>query len=194
MKKATLLWVDLEMTGLAPKKDRIMEVAAIATDWDFNEVSRFTAVIKVPTHIIKTRMVGDFWEKNKESYNSLVTQNKSGKPRKIVEAELIKFLDDNFVSSNPKNNKKSENKSEIYLAGNSIHQDRRFIRNEWPTLDSRLHYRMLDVSSWKVYFEHAMNIKFAKRDAHRALDDIEGSIAELKLYLSKVKGSKFESK
>ena len=66
MKKATLLWVDLEMTGLEPKKDRILEVACIATDWDFNEVARMTAVVKVPKSLIKRRMGGEFWEKNRE--------------------------------------------------------------------------------------------------------------------------------
>lgn len=180
-KKASLLWIDLEMTGLDPKKDRILEVAAIATDWNFNEVARMTSVVKVPGSIIKKRMVGEFWEKNKESFDSLVSQNKTGKKSLEVEKELLEFVDKNF-------------KKEVILAGNSIHQDRRFIRNEWKELDSRLHYRMFDVSAWKVYFENAMKIKFQKRDAHRALDDIEGSIEEIKTYLKCVKGSKFEER
>ena len=83
---------------------------------------------------------------------------------------------------------------EVILAGNSIHQDRRFIRHEWKKLDKRLHYRMFDVSAWKVYFENALDIKFIKRDEHRALDDIEGSIEEISYYLERVKGSKFEKK
>ena len=179
MKKAKLLWVDLEMTGLDPKKDRILEVAAIATDWDFNEVARFTEVVKVPKGLMKKRRVGEFWEKNKESYNQLVEQNKTGKKSVVVEQELIDFVKKYFGE-------------EVILAGNSIHQDRRFIRNEWKTLDKMLHYRMFDVSAWKVYFENAMKVKFTKRDAHRALDDIEGSIEEISYYLQKVKGSKFE--
>jgi oligoribonuclease len=71
------------------------------------------------------------------------------------------------------------------LAGNSIHQDRRFIEREWPRLNGRLHYRMLDVSAWKVVFENHFRSRINKPEAHRALDDIEGSITELKHYLTK---------
>ena len=60
-KQAKLLWVDLEMTGLEPAKDRILEVAAIATDWDFKEVAKFEAVVKVDSKLMKMRMVGDGW-------------------------------------------------------------------------------------------------------------------------------------
>ena len=74
------------------------------------------------------------------------------------------------------------------MAGNSIHQDRKFIDIEMPKLAERLHYRMLDVSAWKVYFEGALNRKFTKREMHRALDDIEGSIEEMKWYLTFMKG------
>ena len=180
-KKAKLLWIDLEMTGLDPKKDRILEIAAIATDWDFNEVARMTGIVKVPKTIIKKRMVGEFWDKNFESYTQLVTQNENGKKSSEIEAEVLAFVDKYFGD-------------EVILAGNSIHQDRRFIRSEWPNLDKRLHYRMFDVSAWKVYFENAMDIRFTKRDMHRAMDDIEGSIEEISYYLEKVKGSKFEKK
>ena len=181
MKKAKLLWVDLEMTGLEPKKDRILEVAAIATDWDFQEVARMTAVGKVPKSVMKKRMVGEFCAKNKESYEQLMKQNETGLKSPAVEKELLEFIEKYFGE-------------EVILAGNSIHQDRRFIRKEWKKLDKRLHYRMFDVSAWKVYFENAMKIKFTKRDMHRALDDIEGSIEEIKYYLERVKGSKFEKR
>jgi len=180
-KKAKLLWVDLEMTGLDPKKDRILEFAAIATDWDFNEVARMTAVCKVSERLMKKRMIGEFWEKNKDSYNQLIEQNKTGKKSAEVEKEVLEFVDKYFGE-------------EVILAGNSIHQDRRFIRSEWKKLDERLHYRMFDVSAWKVYFENALKIKFTKRDMHRAMDDIEGSIEEISYYLEKVKGSKFEKR
>ena len=172
-KKATLLWVDLEMTGLSPVKDRILEVAAIATDWDFNEIETYTGVVKVSEKLIAERMVGDFWEKNPESYKSLVEQNKDGKPCKEIEQELIEFVKRNFGRT-------------IYLAGNSIHQDRKFIEREWPELNEKLHYRMLDVSAWKIYFENAKNFYVTKAENHRALDDIRGSIEELKCYLKKV--------
>ena len=175
MKRAKLLWIDLEMTGLDPTKDKILEVAAIATDMDLNEIATYEAVAKVDDQIIKTRMVGEFWEKNSKSRDALIQQNATGKPIKTIEKELVEFLDQNFT------------KKEIYLAGNSIHQDRKFIEKEMPMLNKRLHYRMLDVSAWKIYFENAMNKKFIKPENHRALDDINGSIEELKWYLTFLK-------
>ena len=171
--KATLLWIDLEMTGLSPEDDRILEVAAIATDWDMNEIDTFTEIVKVDEKLIRERMVGEFWEKNKESYDALVSQNKDGKPAKEVEKELLKFVEKNFGDT-------------VYLAGNSIHQDQKFIEREWPKLNAKLHYRQLDVSAWKIYFENALHRKFMKPENHRALDDIRGSIEELKWYLKMV--------
>ncbi len=174
MKKATLLWVDLEMTGLDPSKDKILEVAAIATDMKLNEIATFEAVVKVDDELIKSRMVGDFWEKNSKTRDALIAQNPSGKPIAEVERELLDFVAQYFGK-------------EIYLAGNSIHQDRKFIEAEMPTLNQKLHYRMLDVSAWKIYFENALNKKFTKPENHRALDDINGSIEELKWYLTFLK-------
>ena len=65
-------------------------------------------------------------------------------------------------------------------------KDRKFIENEWGRLNARLHYRMLDVSAWKVVFEGKYKKKFAKPEAHRAMDDIRGSIEELKYYSKKI--------
>lgn len=175
MKRAKLLWIDLEMTGLDPEKDRILEVAAIATGWDLEPIAEMTAVVKVPKSLMKKRMVGEFWEKNAESRDGLMAQNATGESRTEVEQKLLEFMDRYFGQ-------------EIILAGNSIHQDRKFIDREWPEVAKRLHYRMLDVSAWKVYFEGAKGKKFTKREAHRALDDIQGSIEELRWYLSFMKG------
>ena len=174
MKKAKLLWMDLEMTGLDPVKDRILEVAAIATDLGLNKVATYTAVVKVDDQLIKDRMVGPFWEKNSKSRDALIQQNQSGKPIQVVEQELLDFIDKHCAK-------------ELYLAGNSIHQDRKFIEREMSALDQRLHYRMLDVSAWKIYFENALHQKFVKPENHRALDDINGSIEELRWYLTFLK-------
>ena len=185
MKKATLLWLDLEMTGLIPGKDKILEVAAIATDWDLNEIASFEAIVKVDENLIKDRMVGDFWEKNSESRNALIAQNKDGESAEIVEKALLDFIDQNFEKQSIKDD--SKYKGKIILAGNSIHQDRKFIEKEMPELNKKLHYRMLDVSAWKIYFENALHKKFIKPENHRALDDINGSIEELKWYLTFLK-------
>lgn len=177
MKKAKLLWIDLEMTGLDPEVDRILEVAAIATDWSLEPVqsgAEMTAVVKVPEKLMKERMVGEFWEKNSETRDGLMAQNAKGESAKAVERKLLDFLDKYFGK-------------EVILAGNSIHQDRKFIDREWPELAKRLHYRMLDVSAWKVVMEGKFGKKFTKREEHRALDDIRGSIEELKWYLSGAK-------
>lgn len=169
-----LLWVDLEMTGLSPVHDRILEVAAIITGWDLEEVATYTGVVKVSEKIIAERMVGDFWEKNKASYDGLVAQNASGKSASAIERELLEFVEANCGDKT------------VYLAGNSIHQDQKFIEREWPKLNERLHYRQLDVSAWKVYFENALGKRFLKPENHRALDDIRGSIEELKWYLKTI--------
>lgn len=170
MKKAKLLWIDLEMTGLDPERDRILELAAIATDWDLEPMADMAAVVKVPESLMKERMVGEFWEKNAESCAELMKQNAEGEDVTVVEQKLLDFIDENFGD-------------EVILAGNSIHQDRKFIDREWPRVSARLHYRMLDVSAWKVVMEGKYRKKFMKREMHRALDDIKGSIDELKWYL-----------
>lgn len=176
-KKSTrLLWIDLEMTGLDPVEDRILEVAAIVTDWDLKELATYEAVKKVGPNLMKKRMVGAFWETNTTAREALMAQNAIGKNGRTVENELLAFIDEWFPAD-----------ERVILAGNSIHQDRKFISNEWARLDARLHYRMLDVSAWKVVFENKFKKKFAKPEAHRALSDIRGSIEELKYYLKKVK-------
>lgn len=174
MKKAKLLWIDLEMTGLDPAQDKILEVAAIATDIELNQIAEYQAVIKVDDDIIKTRMVGDFWEKNAKIRAALQAQNQNGQPVQEVERELLDFVQKYFGKT-------------VYLSGNSIHQDRKFIDREMPALSQKLHYRMLDVSAWKIYFENAKGQKFTKPETHRALDDINGSIEELKWYLTFLK-------
>jgi oligoribonuclease len=174
MKKAKLLWIDLEMTGLDPQRDKILEVAAIATDMKLNEIATFEAVVKVDEEVMKSRMVGEFWEKNSKSRDALMVQNRDGKPVSEVEKELLEFVSQYFGQ-------------EIYLAGNSIHQDRKFLEQEMPELNKKLHYRMLDVSAWKIYFENALGKKFVKPENHRALDDINGSIEEFKWYLTFLK-------
>ena len=181
MKNAKILWIDLEMTGLSPQKDRILEVAAIATDWDFNEIATFESSVKVDEEVIEERMVGEFWETFSETRDALKAQNLQATKNSLeVEAELIEFIKENFAEE-------IVNGEKILLGGNSIHQDRRFIRSEWLNLEKMLHYRMLDVSAWKVVMNAKFKRVFVKPENHRALDDIHGSIEELKFYLKKVK-------
>lgn len=176
-----ILWIDLEMTGLDPVEDRIMEVAAIVTDWNFKELATYEGTVKVGPRLVERRMkkgpAAPFWEKFPAVRDALIAQNLSdGRSGRTIENELLAFLDEHFEPGPP-----------VLLAGNSIHMDRRFIMNEWGRFDARLNYRMLDVTAWKVVFEGKFGKKFAKAEAHRALDDIRGSIIELQYYLAKTR-------
>lgn len=174
MKRAKLLWVDLEMTGLDPKNDRILEVAAIATDWNFEEMAVLETVVHQPPKVLDTM---NEWCRAQHGASGLTERVKeSATSEQDAENMLLEFIDSVFGGDDP-----------VLLAGNSIHQDRRFIRAYWPKLDQRLHYRMLDVSAWKVVFEGKYRKKFPKPEDHRALEDIRGSIMELKYYLGKVR-------
>lgn len=178
-KHAKILWIDLEMTGLDPIEDRILEVAAIVTDWKFKELAVYEGIVKVGPRLMEQRMeVGkDFWDANPEARDGLIEQNlERGRSGRTIENELLAFIDENFEADKP-----------VLLAGNSIHQDRKFIANEWHRIDQRLHYRMLDVSAWKVVFEGKYKKRFTKPEEHRALGDIRGSIMELEYYLGKIK-------
>lgn len=173
-----ILWLDLEMTGLSVTDDLILEVAAIVTDWDFKEIATYQGVVKNKVSSLKKRLLKNsaFWDINPGSRDGLIKQNQDGKPSGEIENELLTFVDKHFKAGVP-----------ILLGGNSIHIDRQFITKNWPKFDARLHYRMLDVSAWKVVFDGKFKKKFAKMDAHRAFDDIRGSIEELKYYLTMVK-------
>lgn len=180
-KQKHVLWIDLEMTGLDPVEDRILEVGAIITDWEFKEIATYEAAIKVGPRLVERRMfkgpAKDFWASVPETRDALIKQNdETARSGRTIENELLELLNEHFEADVP-----------IILAGNSIHMDRRFIENEWHRLNERLHYRMLDVSAWKVVFENRYKKKFAKREAHRALDDIRGSIEELRYYQTKFK-------
>ena len=94
-----------------------------------------------------------------------------GKKLSVVQDELVALLDDQF------------GKEPAVLAGNSIHSDRAFIKSYWPELDLKLHYRMLDVSSFKILMQGKYGHVFDKDSNHRAFDDIQASIAELQDYI-----------
>jgi oligoribonuclease len=177
-KHATILWLDLEMTGLDATNDLILEVAAVATDWDFNELGIYEGIVKNEDMTLQERLAANsiFWDANPTAREGLLKQNQHGKDLSDVEDNLLAFIDEHFKADKP-----------VLLGGNSIHMDRRFIVAQWAQLDARLHYRMLDVSAWKVVFEGKFKKKFTKPEEHRALGDIRGSIMELQYYLGKVK-------
>lgn len=166
-----LLWIDMEMTGLDVEREVALEIAAIATDFEFNELGQYHAIIRQPQEYLD-RM--DDWNKQHHGASGLTAQISTGKPPEEVENEFVKFMAPFF--SEP-----------AVIAGNSISQDRLFINKYFPNIAAKLHYRMLDVTSWKVILNERYGIKHEKQNKHRAIDDIRESIAELKYYLSFVK-------
>jgi oligoribonuclease len=169
-----LFWVDMEMTGLDPQKEVIIEVAAIIADLDFKEYATYETVIRQPQKYIDGM---DEWNRTHHGQSGLIAKIPNGKDQNTVESELIKLLQEHFPDP----------KARPVLAGNSIHQDRRFIDLHMPKLASVLHYRMLDVSSWKIVMKGKYGREFEKGKNHRALDDIRESINELKFYCEQIK-------
>lgn len=173
MSKITkLLWMDLEMTGLDVLEDRILEVAAIVTDMDFNELDRYHAVVKQPEHVVDHM---NAWSIKQHKQSGLTEKIATGTEESLVEQELINFTKEHFKAS------------KVIIAGNSIHFDRRFMAQHWREFESMLHYRMLDVSSFKILMENKHKVRYQKKESHRALDDVIESINELKYYLEKFK-------
>lgn len=168
-----LLWIDLEMTGLEVRRERIIEVACIVTDFEFNELGSYESVVKQDQQFLDDM---DDWNKRTHGESSLIAKIPNGKDPATVEMDLINIVDTHFAEG-----------EKPIIAGNSISQDRLFIEEYMKTFASLLHYRMLDVTSWKVVMSDRYNIKYKKKNAHRALDDIRESIGELKHYLQYIK-------
>lgn len=167
-----LLWVDLEMTGLDAQKDVILEVAAEITDFNFKTLASYEACVRQKREVVVDRMQKNIWWKDfPENRDSFINKLDDGKTPTEVEHELIALVESQFGDE------------PAILAGNSIHNDRKFIERWWPALDLKLHYRMLDVSSLKIVMQGKYGIEFEKREVHRAFDDIQASIAELQYYL-----------
>jgi oligoribonuclease len=168
-----LLWLDMEMTGLDVNKERIIEVACIATDKDWTELGTYHSIIYQEQSFLDNM---DEWNRKQHGGTGLTKQVPTGKKQEQVESELIEFVNNHW-----------DKKERPVLAGNSIHQDRKFIERYMTLFDSRLHYRMLDVSSFKIIFDTLYNLKYKKRESHRAVDDIRESLNELKHYLQFIK-------
>ena len=168
-----LLWVDLEMTGLDTKNDVILEVAAEITDFNFKTLASYEAVISQPQGKLDNM---NEWCMTQHTSSGLLERIKTeGRPEAEVVNELVNFIKIHFTEG------------PAILAGNSIHNDRQFIKTWWPEIDELLHYRMLDVSSFKILMQAKYDVFFNKKEVHRAFDDIQASIAELQFYLEQIK-------
>ncbi|CAN5651682.1 oligoribonuclease [soil metagenome] len=167
-----LLWVDLEMTGLDPQKDVILEVAAEVTDFNFKTLDTYETCVRQNHKTVVARMQANIWWRDfPENRDEFIAKLEEGKPLAETEQELMELVNKHFGDE------------PAVLAGNSIYNDRMFIKYWMPRLDLKLHYRMLDVSAWKVLMQGKYGVKFDKKEVHRAFDDIQASIAELQHYI-----------
>lgn len=167
-----ILWVDLEMTGLDAEQDVILEVAAEITDFNMVTLASYEARIKHPQKLVAERMQKNtWWAGYPVNRDDFLQKLDEGKSNKQVERELIELLQQQFGDE------------PAVLGGNSIHNDRNFIKQWWPALDLKLHYRMLDVSAWKIFMQGRYGVQYEKKEIHRAFDDIQASIAELQYYV-----------
>ena len=167
-----LIWIDLEMTGLDPDKDVIIEIATLITDADLNILAEGpTYAVHQPDSILDTM---DEWNTNQHGKSGLTQRVRDSKISPAqAEAETIAFLE------------KWVPKGKSPICGNSICQDRRFLVRGMPTLEAYFHYRNLDVSTIKELARRWRPDVLAgvkKSSAHLALDDIKDSIAELQHY------------
>lgn len=173
LKPTKLLWVDLEMTGLDPHKDVILEIAAEITDFDFKPLASYEARVTHSRETVEKHMARNLWwndyPKNRDDFLNKLSE---GKPSSQVEKEFAALIREHFGNE------------PAILAGNSVHADRGFIEAHWPEAFSLLHYRMLDVTAWKVVMQGKYNKEYTKKETHRAFDDIHESIEELKFYLA----------
>ena len=171
-KKSNLVWIDLEMTGLSPQNDRIIEIATIVTDIHLSIVAEGPELV---IHQSDERLDGmDDWNKKTHGESGLIDQVRASEiDEEEAERRTLAFL------------RRYATKQRSPLCGNAICQDRRFLDRYMPQVSAYLHYRHLDVSTikelarrWRPDLTSNQN----KNSRHRAMDDIRESIEELRGY------------
>ncbi|MCK5796107.1 MAG: oligoribonuclease [Deltaproteobacteria bacterium] len=168
-----LVWMDLEMSGLDPDKERILEIAVIVTDGRLEVVAEGPELVVKQDDAILDAM--DAWNREHHGASGLVDRVRASTMDDAAAAEEIRaFL------------QKHCPEKRCPLAGNSVHQDRRFLARYMPGVEAYLHYRLVDVSTVKELVRRWLPTVYVgrpeKKGAHRALDDIRESIEELRYY------------
>ncbi|HEA25536.1 MAG TPA: oligoribonuclease [Ectothiorhodospiraceae bacterium] len=167
-----LIWIDLEMTGLNPQQDRIIEIATIVTDAELNEIAVGPVLAIHQDESLLAQM--DDWNQSHHSSSGLLERVRQSKLTMVdAEQATLEFLKEHIKEGDSP------------MCGNSICQDRRFMALWMPALEAFFHYRNLDVSTLKElarrwYPEALANLH--KRGVHLALEDIRDSIDELRYY------------
>lgn len=167
-----LIWIDMEMSGLNPDTDRILEVALVVTDSQLKTVAEAPVlVVHQPAAVLDTM---DVWNKSTHAKSGLIEKVKAAALSEAdVEARLVAFLADHVPPRvSP-------------MCGNSVHQDRRFLARHMPALEAYFLYRNLDVSTLKELakrWKPEIMAGLVKHGKHEALADIYESIEELKYY------------
>lgn len=167
-----LIWIDMEMTGLNPDSDRIIEIALVVTDSQLNVVAEAPVlVVSQPVAILDGM---DKWNQSTHAKSGLIDKVKASRITEAqAEARMLAFLQDYVPSATSP------------MCGNSICQDRRFLARAMPQLEAYFHYRNLDVSTLKELakrWKPEIMTGFNKESKHEALSDIYDSIKELKYY------------
>ncbi|HTM64395.1 MAG TPA: oligoribonuclease, partial [Gammaproteobacteria bacterium] len=169
---SNLIWVDLEMTGLDPRHDRIIEIATVVTNDNLDVIAEGPVFAIHQSNELLNGM--DDWNTNQHNKSGLVQRVKESViTEEIAQAKTLEFLREHTV----------DGKSP--MCGNSIWQDRRFLNAYMPELEKYFHYRLIDVSTLKelaLRWAPAIYNGFKKDSAHLALSDIHDSINELKYY------------
>jgi len=167
-----LIWVDMEMSGLNPDTDKVLEVAIVVTDTHLNTVAEAPVLVVHQNDAVLDAM--DSWNKAAHAKSGLIERVKASNLAEAdVESRMVEFLRQHVPAGvSP-------------LCGNSVHQDRRFMVRHLPRLEAFFHYRNLDVSTLKELVKRwrpELAAGFAKHGKHEALADIYESIEELKYY------------
>lgn len=162
------LWIDCEMTGLDAHIDHILEIACIITDKNMNYLAQYESVIYHNNEILEG--MSD-WCKRTHSDSGLIDLVKKSKNNyNNIESNIIKLL--SFCAKI----------KETYIAGNSVYNDLNFIKQYMPSIADFIHYRVFDISTFKILAEIKGIPLFIKRNNHKALEDIKESIAEYNYY------------
>ena len=166
-----LIWIDLEMTGLDPNKEKIIEIATLVTDSDLNILAEGPNLIISQAKEILDSM--DEWNQNQHGKSGLIEEViESNITEQAAEIETLDFIS------------KYVGEKISPMCGNTVSHDRRFLSKYMPRLEEYFNYRHIDVSSFKEVAVRWMNEAqvYEKKGSHRALGDIKESVEELKFY------------